>query len=596
MAKVYLFFTAKRAYIRFKMDYIGDVAVMLRSDYLTLKEKTRYHTFTYVGVYGQGDPTEEHDWCTTKFEIVKISIDGETVDFNERALHCIETHPGIKKVNVELKLRSIEDKSNRWEAFTGYEKFDSHYKSFTMSFLTHIDEGDNYIYAELFYRVHYILEATKESAEVVRYHYDRYYNYAKDFKLVANKVSGNQFRQTLKNQGIIAQNPKVPEMDEPRSPLKPWRKSAFNFTEQTKNSLVGQEITIKNKTQTTTKSSKVDVSSTTNNKVNKTTEKMNLSNTKVVEKPKVEEVIIKEVVKEKVVKVKYYDTLDFKNKMKPFEYEVKGNEVILHKIKTPASNIIIPDGVTIIKENAFGEYLNSFNTKVSSITLPYSVKKIEKEAFKNNYNIVEVIINSNIDTIEKQTFYGCGSLNNIKLPDCLKEIKEEAFKGVFTKIIKGPYNVNYHHSSFEKDTIFLQGNINDEEKWIEIEKAKQKKKSLEEHRKEDEEHKKDILANINKKVDVSSYKLKAQEDYEKFEKELLAEYSKKEKELLEEIKKLDNKLLTNNKQVKKEVSKEKDKTLEKLKQEKKDYKKELQLQQEKIDNLLKEFLKAHEVK
>ena len=106
--------------------------------------------------------------------------------------------------------------------------------------------------------------------------------------------------------------------------------------------------------------------------------------------------------------------------------------------------MIIPDGVTIIKENAFGEYLNSFNTKVSSITLPYSVKKIEKEAFKNNNYVIEVIIISNIETIEKQTFYGCGSLNNIKLPDCLKEIKEGKYylaQDVFEDL-EGKYNID----------------------------------------------------------------------------------------------------------------------------------------------------------
>ena len=123
-----------------------------------------------------------------------------------------------------------------------------------------------------------------------------------------------------------------------------------------------------------------------------------------------------------------------------------------------STSVVIPKTikgkpVTVIADNAFdnsyGDYENLttitfetnsnletigsyafFYSNITSITLPQSVKNLEEAAFFSaNFETVLFEEGFEIDTINKQTFYACSNLESITLPEGVKIIDDEAFKG-----------------------------------------------------------------------------------------------------------------------------------------------------------------------
>ena len=92
----------------------------------------------------------------------------------------------------------------------------------------------------------------------------------------------------------------------------------------------------------------------------------------------------------------------------------KGNE----------EHVVVPDGVTIITENAFHDCKS-----IKSITLPESVTTIKPLAFYNCVNLKNIKIPANVSTINYSTFGNCISLEEIELPDNLNLLSLYAFKG-----------------------------------------------------------------------------------------------------------------------------------------------------------------------
>lgn len=121
-------------------------------------------------------------------------------------------------------------------------------------------------------------------------------------------------------------------------------------------------------------------------------------------------------------------------------------------------SVNIPDSVTCIEDNAFyecsslyeinvvesnanysscgGVLFNKNKTRLIkypnyksnfSYTIPDSVTSIAPAAFKRNLLIGSVTIPNSVKTIEKETFYGCEGLTNISIPDSVTSIGEEAF-------------------------------------------------------------------------------------------------------------------------------------------------------------------------
>lgn len=86
------------------------------------------------------------------------------------------------------------------------------------------------------------------------------------------------------------------------------------------------------------------------------------------------------------------------------------------------NKIIIPDGVTEIKESAFSRYKD-----LTSITIPSSVKYIGKNAFSECERLVDITISDGVTSIGDQAFEGCTDLINIIIPSSVKSIGKRSF-------------------------------------------------------------------------------------------------------------------------------------------------------------------------
>ena len=99
--------------------------------------------------------------------------------------------------------------------------------------------------------------------------------------------------------------------------------------------------------------------------------------------------------------------------------ETKSNTLILG-----CQNMVIPDSVTMIGENAFSSCEN-----LTFLKIPGSIVSVPDEAFYFHNNLTSVIIQNGVKSIGKMAFYGCEKLSNIVFPDSIMSIGEHAFEG-----------------------------------------------------------------------------------------------------------------------------------------------------------------------
>lgn len=110
-----------------------------------------------------------------------------------------------------------------------------------------------------------------------------------------------------------------------------------------------------------------------------------------------------------------------------FECEMIDGEVIITKYIGNDLRIYIPSQindrpVTVIGEEAFAEY------DMTHITVPDTVAKIESYAFRDCTCLVSVTFSKNLKVIGDCAFYGCKSLESVKLPGALECIDKAAFE------------------------------------------------------------------------------------------------------------------------------------------------------------------------
>lgn len=85
--------------------------------------------------------------------------------------------------------------------------------------------------------------------------------------------------------------------------------------------------------------------------------------------------------------------------------------------------VIIPSGVTEIKENAFKSCSDLLGVGISN-----GVTSIGVVAFQFCLNLTECAIPSSVTTIEREAFYQCESLLSIEIPNSVTSIMNSAFK------------------------------------------------------------------------------------------------------------------------------------------------------------------------
>ena len=107
--------------------------------------------------------------------------------------------------------------------------------------------------------------------------------------------------------------------------------------------------------------------------------------------------------------------------------ELKIENGVLRSFRGDGTELIIPDGVTEIGQNACFH-----NNKIKKLVIPEGVTAIGEYAFYNCSGISELVLPESLTEIKRCAFYGCG-IRQINFPKNLKTIREMAFG--FTKII-----------------------------------------------------------------------------------------------------------------------------------------------------------------
>ena len=95
-------------------------------------------------------------------------------------------------------------------------------------------------------------------------------------------------------------------------------------------------------------------------------------------------------------------------------------------------------GIESIGYNVFAD-----NPGIEEVTIPESVKSIERLAFMNCSCLKKVTLPSGLTSIGDGAFSNCGQLEEIKLPDALEEIGDQAFSGcILLKTLNLPESVS----------------------------------------------------------------------------------------------------------------------------------------------------------
>lgn len=98
------------------------------------------------------------------------------------------------------------------------------------------------------------------------------------------------------------------------------------------------------------------------------------------------------------------------------------NNILLDYVGN-SENVVIPNGISVITENAFRN-----NDNIKFLTIADTVTKIDDHAFVGMSKLEKIILGKNISVIPKGAFNDCHFLNEIIFNDRLKIIESEAFE------------------------------------------------------------------------------------------------------------------------------------------------------------------------
>lgn len=102
-------------------------------------------------------------------------------------------------------------------------------------------------------------------------------------------------------------------------------------------------------------------------------------------------------------------------------FRIEGN--VLAAYKGDASDVIVPEGVTVIGREAFAG-----KTHVASVTLPEGLTEIQASAFKSCTSLRKINLPESLQLIDENAFLSCSALQEINLPASLKTICNYAFQ------------------------------------------------------------------------------------------------------------------------------------------------------------------------
>ena len=135
-------------------------------------------------------------------------------------------------------------------------------------------------------------------------------------------------------------------------------------------------------------------------------------------------------------------------------FDKDGNEVDIKKLKkihneqfyeSDISSVIIPNSVKSIEDLAFygctnltsiiipnsvksiGYSVFEYCESLKSVIIPNSIKSIENWAFKYCENLESIVIPNSVESIGTDAFWCCRSLKLVEIPDSVQNIEYKAF-------------------------------------------------------------------------------------------------------------------------------------------------------------------------
>ena len=118
------------------------------------------------------------------------------------------------------------------------------------------------------------------------------------------------------------------------------------------------------------------------------------------------------------------------------------------------TDLVIPDGITSIKDSAFSNFTN-----IISVTIPDSVTSIGESAFSGCTGITELTIPYGVTSVGEYAFYGCTCLATVTIPRGIDFIGEKAFyRCNLNSIVEG--TGGYYSKYYVEDNCLIERSTN----------------------------------------------------------------------------------------------------------------------------------------
>ena len=108
----------------------------------------------------------------------------------------------------------------------------------------------------------------------------------------------------------------------------------------------------------------------------------------------------------------------------------RGINEFQEEVRKRITSITIPETIRTIGQGAFARCIN-----LSDITIPSSVKTIDSDAFSGCNNLVNVTIPDSVVSMGERVFFGCNKLPSITIPDSVMELYYGTFSGCYDKAV-----------------------------------------------------------------------------------------------------------------------------------------------------------------
>lgn len=114
-----------------------------------------------------------------------------------------------------------------------------------------------------------------------------------------------------------------------------------------------------------------------------------------------------------------------------FEANKEFTEITIYRYDGKTNNVVIPSEIEGIPVTAIDSFFAPLTnpTKIKSVIIPDTVKRIGKEAFSQCTELKTVKLSNNLETIGRLAFFMDDKLEIIVFPESLKVIDENAFAG-----------------------------------------------------------------------------------------------------------------------------------------------------------------------